>query len=322
MDRNRQPAGRPAVMHPRGAAAVLYLFALIVLGLAWAAPGAARGQTPPVPGQTAPPMTNRPETSVEITVESGPDGVTIYIEVEEETSGTPGSPGSPGTPDTPESSDPPSCTAAPVNVGAASTEWVVEGLEANPGTFPWAATCDDGFFGIAWVPTDAGGAPDVVVGEPPIPPIDPALVRASVFQIVPLPQISVGVNPGTGLVAMPAWFWVRGYSGGTLSGSAALDRSMVEVEITPTRYRWSFGDGSVRETHSLGRAYPQKSDIRHRYERSSLDAGGTFPVRLRITWSARYSENGGPWLPLDPITRTYTRAYAVQQLQSVLTANR
>ena len=35
-----------------------------------------------------------------------------------------------------------------------------------------------------------------------------------------------------------------------------------------------------------------------------------------------YSENGGPWLPLDPISRTYTRSYPVQQLQSVLTANR
>ena len=192
-------------------------------------------------------------------------------------------------------------------------------MEANPGTFPWAATCDNGYFGIAWVPTGAG-APDVVVGEPPIPPVDPELVRASAFRIVGLPQVSVGVNPNTGLVAMPAWFWVRGYSGGTLSGSSALDRSMVEVEITPTGYRWSFGDGAALYTGSVGRAYPAESDIRHSYGRSSLEAGGAFSVRLQITWSARYSENGGPWLPLDPISRTYTRSYPVQQLQSVLTA--
>ena len=74
------------------------------------------------------------------------------------------------------------------------------------------------------------------------------------------------MNPNTGLVAMPAWFWVRGYSGGTLSGSSALDRSMVEVEITPTGYRWSFGDGTALYTRSVGRAYPAESDIRHLYE--------------------------------------------------------
>ena len=308
-------------MRPRRAAALLYLFALIVLGLAWAGPGTAHGEDGPVPGEGAPPMTNRPETTVEITVESGPDGVTIYIESETVTPGDPGSPGSPDTTGTGESSDPPDCTAAPVNVAGTSAGWVADGMEANPGTFPWAATCDDGYFGIVWVPTGAG-TPDVVVGEPPIPPVDPALVRASAFRIVGLPRASIGVNPGTGLVAMPAWFWVRGYSGGTLSGSSALDQSMVEVEITPTGYRWSFGDGASLYTHSVGRAYPAESDIRHLYERSSHGAGGAFSVRLRITWSARYSENGGPWLPLEPISLTYTRSYPVQQLQSVLTANR
>ena len=44
-------------------------------------------------------------------------------------------------------------------------------------------------------------------------------------------------------------------------------------------------------------------------------------MRLEITWEARYRENGGSWLPLDPITSGYSRAYAVRQLQSVLTAN-
>ena len=311
-------------MQPRGAAAVLYLFALIVLGLAWAGAGTAHGEVAPVPGQGAPTMPNRPETSVEITVESGPGGVTIYIESETVTPGDPGTPGTSGTTGTPGTTgaaEPPSCTAAPVNVGVTSTGWVAEGMEANPGTFPWAATCDNGYFGIAWVPTGAG-APDVVAGEPPIPPVDPELVRASALRIVGLPQISVGVNPDVGLVAMPAWFWVRGYSGGTMSGSETLDQSSVEVEITSTGYRWSFGDGSALYTHSVGRAYPAQSDIRHLYERSSHGAGGAFPVRLRITWSARYSENGGPWLPLEPISLTYTRSYPVQQLQSVLTANR
>ena len=318
MGSNRQPQGGRAVSGTRRAAAALVLFALAVLALAWAAPSAARAQATPQPGEPAPPMENRPEVSVEISVESSPEGVTIHIESE---TLAPGSPGGPGTPGTPDSSDPPDCSAAPVNVGDHSTEWVTEGLEANPGTFPWAVNCDNGYFGIAWVPTGSG-APDVVVGEPPIPPVDPELVRRSAFRIVGLPGISVGANPDVGLVAMPAWFWVRGYSGGTLTGSETLDRSHVSVEITPASYRWSFGDGSALSTSSVGRAFPAESDIRHTYERSSQGVGGAFSVQLRITWSARYSENGGPWQQLAPITRTYTRSYPVQQLQSVLTQNR
>jgi hypothetical protein len=93
----------------------------------------------------------------------------------------------------------------------------------------------------------------------------------------------------------------------------------VEVEITPTDYRWSFGDGTALETASLGQPYPQESDIRHTYEQSSLRVGGSFAVTVQITFSARYRVDGGPWEPLEPITRAFTAAYPVQQLQSILT---
>ena len=321
MASSRQPEGERAVSRVRRAALLPGLAALAAAGLAWAGTGTAYGESQPAPGDPAEPGSGRPESSVEVTVESGPDGVTIYIESETLTPGSPGLPGGPGGPGAPGSGDPPDCTAAPVNVGDTSADWVTEGLEANPGTFPWAATCDNGYFAIVWVPTGEG-APDVVVGEPPIPPVDPELVRRSALRIVGLPPVSVGASPGTGLVAMESWFWVRGYAGGTLRGSASLDRSDVDVEITPASYRWSFGDGSSLDAGSTGRAYPARSDIRHTYARSSYQAGGTYPVRLQITWSARYSENGGPWLPLDPITRTYALPYPVQQLQSVLTADR
>ena len=321
MASSRQPQGESAVSPPRRAALLLGAFALAAAALAWAGAGAAYAQASPSPGDPAAPGSDRPESSVDVTVESGPDGVTIYIESETLVPGSPGVPGGPAGPGSPGSADPPTCTAAPVNVGDTSADWVTEGLAANPGTFPWAATCDNGYFAVVWVPT-GGGAPDIVVGEPPIPPVDPELVRRSALGIVGLPQVSVGASPGTGLVGMESWFWVRGYSGGTLRGSAALDRSHVEVEITPTGYRWGFGDGATLSTGSTGRAYPARSDIRHNYDRTSAEAGGSYPVRLQITWSARYSENGGPWQSLDPISRSYALAYPVQQLQSVLTGNR
>jgi hypothetical protein len=147
-------------------------------------------------------------------------------------------------------------------------------------------------------------------------------VQASVLGIVPLPPVQVGANPDIGLVAMPAWFWVDGYDGSTLRGSRTLGLITIEVEITPTGYRWSFGDGAVIETLSLGRPYPVESDLQHTYEQSSLSTGGSFDVGLDLTFSARYRVNSGPWLPLEPVVQSYTRAYPVQQLQSVLTSSR
>ena len=138
MASSRQPAGGGAVSRVRRAAAVLGLFALAVVGLAWAGAGTAHGESQPAPGEPAPTMENRPETSTEVTVESGPEGVTVYIESETQVPGSPGSPGGPGGPSGP--GDPPTCTATPVNVAETSADWVTEGLAANPGTFPWAAT--------------------------------------------------------------------------------------------------------------------------------------------------------------------------------------
>jgi hypothetical protein len=150
-------------------------------------------------------------------------------------------------------------------------------------------------------------------------PVDPASVAAELLDHVPVPAITVGVNPEVGLVALPSWFWVEGYDGLPITASDTLAGTTVEVEITPTGYRWTFGDGATVESNSLGQRYPEESDIRHTYEQSSLSVGGAFPVSVEITFSARYRVDGGPWQPLDPITRSFTTAYPVQQLQSILT---
>ena len=92
----------------------------------------------------------------------------------------------------------------------------------------------------------------------------------------------------------------------------------VDVEVEPMLYRWYFGDGTTAETPSLGQRYPAESDIQHVYEQSSLAAGGAYVVTVEVTFSARYRVNGGAWEALDPITRSFSNDYPVQQLQSVL----
>jgi hypothetical protein len=204
-----------------------------------------------------------------------------------------------------------------MNIGNATREWFERESALHPGEAPWVVQCDNGFMSIVWLPFDLEASEvSVVVVEGD--PVDPASVAAELLDHVPVPAITVGVNPEVGLVALPSWFWVEGYDGLPITASDTLDGTTVEVEITPTGYRWTFGDGTTVESTSLGQRYPEESDIRHTYEQSSLSVGGAFPVSVEITFSARYRVDGGPWQPLDPITRSFTTAYPVQQLQSIL----
>ncbi len=276
----------------------------------------AHADGPLTPGVPVSPRDNKPVA--DISVVSGPGGVTIYISFVAQTPGRDGTPGTIGTIST---TTGPKCTSSPMNIGNASVAWLREGLAAHPDTTPWSVSCDNGYFGIAWVPTTAPGTPAVVVG-PPLAAVDPVAIAAEILGIVPLPPIRVGANPSVGLVAMPSWFWIDGYDGRRLSGSRAVGLVVVEVEIWPANYHWSFGDGAVLDTLSVGRAYPVESDIRHTYEQSSLRAGGSFTTQLDISFAAQFRVNGGAWQPLAPVVQTYSRAYPVQQLQSVLTASR
>jgi len=268
---------------------------------------------PPSPGDPGTPGENRPDASV--SVESGPDGVTIYIAVSDTSPGSSSDPSSGG--DTGDSGGW-SCTASVMNIGNATRDWFEREAPLHPGEAPWVVNCDNGFMSIVWLPINTQPS-DVNIVVVPGDAVDPASMAADLRDHVPVPDIAVGVNPATGLVAMPSWFWIEGYDGSRIRTSDTLGDVTVEVEIRPTGYRWSFGDGAALEADSLGEAYPQESDIRHIYQQSSLTDGGAFRVTVRITFSVRYRVDGGPWEQLDPITRSFSAAYPVQQLQSILT---
>lgn len=283
---------------------------------------------PPTLGGPAKPMGSLPTANTTLEVVSGEAGVTILVSV---VGFSPGSPGAPGSTTIVEGPTP-ECTSHPGPPSGNSSIISQQQYWAHPGSVPFFVSCDNGYLGIVWVPLDAG-PPDLVVQVDPGPGIDPRAIAEDLFGIVPLPPISVRANPGTGLVAMPAWFWVEGYDGSPLYGSETLGDTTVEVEVTPQRYDWHFGDGGFLSTGSLGRPYPDQSDIQHTYEQSSLVAGGQFEVRLEITFGGQFrviteEDDGegnivvivGDWEALDPMVRSFVAPYPVQQLQSVLTA--
>ncbi len=253
--------------------------------------------------------------TADVRVESGPNGVTIYIAM---SSASPGSSSTPPGGNTAPGSGGPVCQVVVMNIGNATLPWFEHEAPLHPGDLPMLLYCDNRFLGVVWIPVGVQ-PPDVQIIVVPGASTDPASIAANLLDHVPVPNVTLGVNPGVGLVAMPSWFWVEGYDGSPITASDTLGGTTVAVEITPTGYRWDFGDGVVLTTTSLGEPYPGESDVRHAYEQSSLSAGGAFSLTLEITFSARYRVDGGPWQPLDPITRSFTAAYPVQQLQSILT---
>ncbi len=130
-----------------------------------------------------------------------------------------------------------------------------------------------------------GGAPVVVAGDS----IDPHAWAVVMEGQLPLPDLTIKMNPRLGLVRLPTWFWVDGYQGGVLSqgqtitvhhqechseavrdggGDAVLDGGgapqttnvcatktdalAVEVRLFPTHYLWDFGDGATQAVRCAG----------------------------------------------------------------------
>ncbi len=116
----------------------------------------------------------------------------------------------------------------------------------------------------------------------------------------------------------------RSESIGTMSCSIHRRRepagSAIVVTVRPSRYEWTFGDGMKLVTTSLGKPYPQASDVKHTYEFSSLHSPAGFTVGLMIEFAAEYRINGGAAQALPPIRRSYESSYRVQEIQPVLTS--
>lgn len=294
----------------------LFLAAVLMLALVHAL------EVPVFADSPSPGAPSRPwEGSREATtsVQSTARGVVVRIAVRESSSAEPDTPGLTSFDGSSSSESTWDCRVDVMNIGQAIRPWFEETAPLHPGHVPAGVTCTNGYFDVVWLPPGTDASDVTVVVDTGDPAIDPLLLVADLLEEIPVPDVAIGVNPSTGLVAVPSWFWIEGYDGTAISESASLGDITVEVEITPTAYHWRFGDGAEVSTTSLGLAYPEASDISHAYEQSSLVAGGAFPVSVDMTFDVRYRVVGELWEDLEPISRSFTYEYPVRQLQSVLT---
>ncbi len=111
------------------------------------------------------------------------------------------------------------------------------------------------------------------------------------FERVPLPDSDVVVQPpgGETLVGLPTIFSTQAES---FTETVTLLGRDVELDITPSSYRWSHGDSTVQTTDWPGQAWSRGEN---RYVTHTYDDTARLATRVDTTWSARYRVDGGAW---------------------------
>ena len=131
----------------------------------------------------------------------------------------------------------------------------------------------------------------------------------------PWPSLVVQSNPSQGLTGLASWFWVAGGAdippATATAGPLTVTVSAQLVDVT-----WDFGDGKTYDAgRSLGRPYPNESDVQHTYQTDSYGIPGGYDITMTLRFDVVYRVNGGAWIPLGSKSKTYAAKYPVDQAQ-------
>lgn len=243
------------------------------------------------------------EDPVDTWVTTGPDAVTVEAEMTHSNGGVSGT----GT----QASGGPSCYLREVReLDDYLTE---EYFRRRMRYAPYEVICGNENRGIVWIEIDLTEPGDGDSGR-----ITSREIALRLRDRMPIPQVTVEINPDRGLVGAESWFWIDGYNGRVLTNSTDAFGDLVEVEARVVRYEWSFGDGTTLVSDSPGQPYPARSEVRHVYERSSAGFVDGYEVVASFVFAVRYRIGDGDWIELPGITRIAEANYSVRESQSVI----
>jgi hypothetical protein len=174
--------------------------------------------------------------------------------------------------------------------------------------------------------------------------IDPQAVAVRLAAAVPPPDLRIGMNPARGMVAVPTWFWVDGYDGGTIGDSQTelqqtehchfevvrgpdglpvldangkpetkrvceIDSStfVVSVRLSPSQFTWDFGDHHGQAFACIG-----QGDCGDALGQPYVDVAHPSPVQHPYGWSSLGVQGG-----LDAYRVELAITFAAEYLVSV-----
>jgi hypothetical protein len=124
-----------------------------------------------------------------------------------------------------------------------------------------------------------------------------AAMIARAFQHVPLPALATRVQPaGRTLVNFDTIFFTEARP---ITRTLTLLGQQVRLDIRPSRFTWTYGDGSTETTSVPGAPYPSK-EVTHRYPHAHT----TVAAHVAVTWTAEYAVNGAAPRPVDGTVTT------------------
>jgi len=139
------------------------------------------------------------------------------------------------------------------------------------------------------------------------------VVTAEDFRRLPIPAAVIKVQPPDRrtLINIPTNLYAN--ASPVILPTTVLGLA-VRVRATPSRFHWTYGDGTARTTTDPGAPYPELRTA-HTYLRP-----GHRTLHLSTTYSGEYSVAGEAWLPIDGVatvsspSRTLTVLSAQNQL--------
>jgi len=142
-------------------------------------------------------------------------------------------------------------------------------------------------------PNSAWHPYDEICADPGGPVITPGLILEQIRR-VGLPSMTVQAPPET-FVNYETVVYTKAK---TFTRTVNLLGFTVDIEASPSRFRWDYGDGATETTATAGRPYPA-TDITHTW----TDAHRTFHPSVDVTYQIRYRVDGDTWQTLgDTIT--------------------
>lgn len=163
-------------------------------------------------------------------------------------------------------------------------------------TNPTGATVSQGF-------SCPGAAPEIAAAPPQV---TPGMVQRALERVrLPEPDLSVQPPGGRTLINFETNFFTAAEP---FTETVTLLGRRVDLDISPSQFRWAFGDGEGLTTTEPGAPYPDL-ELTHTY----LEQGQVRP-QVTTVYTADYRVDGGPWQPVpgsvditsDPVDLTVT----------------